>query len=79
VKRCASSCARATLRLAITSERRPLLEQGRDDAARCAAGAEQQDAPAGERARQVDAEVAQQAGAVGVVADNLGAVETQAC
>ncbi|ODU49360.1 MAG: hypothetical protein ABS92_06090 [Thiobacillus sp. SCN 63-374] len=54
-----------------------LLQQGFDHAARRAAGTEQQDALAGERAMQVAGEIGHQSGAVGVVAENAAGIERQ--
>jgi hypothetical protein len=57
--------------------RRASVEQGPDDAARGAARAEQQHALSGDPTGQVGAQVTQQAGTIGVVAQDIGAIEDQ--
>ena len=56
---------------------RTAVKERRDDAARGAAGTEQQDALPGQRDAEIDLDVAHQTGAVGVVAENPGFLESQ--
>ena len=66
----ASASALSAVRLAMNRLAGRLGKQRRDDAARGAAGAEQQDALAAERDAEIGLDVAHQAGAVGVVAED---------